>query len=137
MIFVDSGAWFAYLIQTDQNHPRAVEWMGGNHEPLLTTDYIVDETLTLLRSRGHNEKAVAWGTALVTTDELAKVHRVTETEFTLAWIVFSTFRDKEWSFTDCTSKVVMEALGVTTAFGFDQHFRQFGTVRLVPDESTG
>ena len=42
------------------------------------------------------------------------------------------FRDKNWSFTDCTSRMVMEKLAIGTAFAFDQHFRQFGTVSVVP-----
>ena len=42
------------------------------------------------------------------------------------------YRDKGWSFTDCTSYVVMERLGIETALAFDDHFRQFGTVTVVP-----
>ena len=32
---------------------------------------------------------------------------------------------KDWSFTDCTSKVIMERLRMTHAFAFDSHFRLF------------
>jgi predicted nucleic acid-binding protein len=53
-------------------------------------------------------------------------------EILRAWEVFRHFADKEWSFTDCTSKVVMEDLGIDTAFTFDHHFRQFGSVTVVP-----
>jgi predicted nucleic acid-binding protein len=49
-----------------------------------------------------------------------------------AWRVFSTYRDKGWSFTDCVSRVVMERLGITTAAAFDEHFHQFGMVAVVP-----
>jgi predicted nucleic acid-binding protein len=45
--------------------------------------------------------------------------------------VFQRFHDKEWSFTDCTSRVVMQRLGIQRAFAFDDHFRQFGTVTVV------
>lgn len=44
----------------------------------------------------------------------------------------SVFHDKRWSFTDCTSKVVMEEVGCRTAIAFDEHFRQFGTVAVEP-----
>ena len=38
-----------------------------------------------------------------------------------AWTVFERFnQDKEWSFTDCTSKMVMDHLGVRQVFAFDQ-----------------
>lgn len=52
MIFVDSGAWYSSLIPTDPDHAAALAWLAQNTEALLTTDYIVDETLTLLRARG-------------------------------------------------------------------------------------
>lgn len=46
--------------------------------------------------------------------------------------MFSTYQDKGWSFTDCVSRVVMGRLGIDTALAFDEHFRQFGTVNVVP-----
>jgi len=48
------------------------------------------------------------------------------------WEAFKGFSDKEWSFTDCSSKVVMEKLGIIRAFAFDIHFKQFGTIVVVP-----
>lgn len=48
MIFVDTGAWFAAIVPTDPNHERAAAFLAANREPLITTDYVVDETLTLL-----------------------------------------------------------------------------------------
>jgi uncharacterized protein len=49
-----------------------------------------------------------------------------------AWKVFSTYQDKGWSFTDCVSRVVMDRLGIVSAFAFDKHFKHFGTVSVVP-----
>ncbi len=51
MIFVGTGAWFASIVPSDPDHQEAVRWLNGNDEPLLTTDYVVDEVLTLLRAR--------------------------------------------------------------------------------------
>ena len=51
----------------------------------------------------------------------------------MAWEVFRRFSDKRWSFTDCTSKVVMDRLGIAgPCLAFDQHFRQFGSIQVVP-----
>jgi predicted nucleic acid-binding protein len=58
MIFVDSGAWFSSIIPWDPDHSSAVRWLVQNTEPLLTTDYVVDETLTLLRARGERRRAM-------------------------------------------------------------------------------
>lgn len=131
MIFVDTGAWYASLVPTDPAHATAVKWLAANHSPLLTTDYVIDETLTLLRVRGERKRALLLG-ARFFRHGLAEIHKITAADLTLAWHAFEQFDDKNWSFTDCTSKVVMERLGVTVAFAFDHHFHQFGTVQVVP-----
>jgi uncharacterized protein len=129
--FVDSGAWYAYLVPSDPDHPAALAWMAANRAPLLTTDYVIDETLTMLRARGHNDKALHFGT-LAFAGRLTAVRYLTPADIAAGWQVFHRFRDKEWSFTDCASKVVIELLGIPKAFSFDHHFRQFGTVTVVP-----
>ena len=131
MTFVDSGAWYAVFAEDDTNHPAAAAWMDANTDDLLTTDYILDETLTLFRSRGRFDLALVWGQDVL-DGKLGTLHYLTRDEIAAAWGVFRRFRDKAWSFTDCTSKVVMESLGIRTAFAFDHHFRQFGTVAVVP-----
>ena len=65
-------------------------------------------------------------------DGVAEIHKITELDLELAWETFERFADKDWSFTDCTSKVVIEQRGITQAFAFDHHFKQFNTVQTVP-----
>jgi uncharacterized protein len=131
VIFVDTGAWYASAVPDDENHRRAREWLDVNSEPLLTTDYVIDETLTLLKVRGHAPLAFDMGEALFAC-ELADIVLITDDDIQQAWRIFRQFRDKAWSFTDCTSKVVMERLGTSQAFSFDLHFRQFGSISVVP-----
>ena len=131
MICVDTGAWYASLVPADPNHSRAVAWLSTNSSPLLTTDYVIDETLTLLRARGERKRALLLG-ARFFRRELAEIHKVTASDLTLAWETFQRFNDKDWSFTDCTSKVVMQQFGISIAFAFDHHFTQFGIVQVVP-----
>jgi hypothetical protein len=94
-------------------------------------NYVIDETLTLLRMRRENQRAIALGDSFF-SGALATVHYLSKTEIQQAWQVFCQFSDKDWSFTDCTSKVVMASLNITQAFAFDHHFRQFGSVQVVP-----
>lgn len=133
MIFVDTGAWFAAIVSSDRNHAIASSWLAQNQETLLTTDYVVNETLTLLRG-GERRKAIEFGKALF-AGELAVLHYMTIADIQETWQVFQHFADKEWSFTDCASKSVMEKLGITQAFAFDHHFRQFGTIQVLPQIS--
>ncbi|MGE3639107.1 MAG: type II toxin-antitoxin system VapC family toxin [Pirellulales bacterium] len=51
MIFVDTGVWFARFVADDPDHGRVAAWFAANAEQLVTTDYCVDETLTLLAAR--------------------------------------------------------------------------------------
>ncbi|MBL8824680.1 MAG: PIN domain-containing protein [Planctomycetia bacterium] len=131
MIFVDTGAWYALLVNDDPDHQKARAWVAANRERLVLTDYILDETLTLLRARGQKKQAITFGYDILDL-EVADFYLVSLEDIESAWDIFQKYSDKEWSFTDCTSKVAMERLGITTAFAFDQHFRQFGNVVVVP-----
>jgi len=131
VIFVDTNAWFASMVPWDQNHAAATAWLATNSEGLFTTDYVADETLTLLRVRGERALGEQFGAELF-AGQLATIYYLTEADIADAWQVYRQFRDKDWSFTDCTSKVVIEGIKIKTAFSFDQHFRQFGSAVVVP-----
>jgi len=122
MIFVDTGAWFAAFVPNDPDHAAADAWLAGNVEPFITTDYVVDELLTLLKMRGEFGRALHIGESLL-DEGIARLEWVSHSDVRAAWSDFRTFRDKEWSFTDCISRVIMERLEVRTAFAFDEHFR--------------
>jgi predicted nucleic acid-binding protein len=129
-VFVDTGAWYAASVPSDPDHLAAATFILSNKERLVTSDYIYDELLTLFRSRGYMDRAKDW-IAQVDQRRLDIV-RVTRADVRKATAIFIDFADKEWSFTDCTSRVVMERLGIQQAFAFDDHFRQFGTVSVLP-----
>lgn len=135
MIFVDTGSWYALMDAADPNHRAAVAFwrglMGGVHGRLVTSDYVIAETYNLLRQRGGTEPVKG-------LSRLLKETRSVE----LLWVgpddhergleLLLGRRDKPWSFTDCTSFVVMEALGIRDAFAFDRNFAQAG-FRRHPD----
>jgi len=131
MIFVDTGGWFASVVPWDGAHLQAAAWLAQNRERLVTTDYILDETLTLLRTKNEPVLALQLGKQLI-QDTIATLVYLSEDQIKSAWLVFQQFHDKGWSFTDCTSKVFMEEYEISQAFSFDQHFRQFGSVTVVP-----
>jgi uncharacterized protein len=132
VIFVDTGAWFAAFVPNDTDHVAADLWLTHNNQRLVTTDYVLDELLTLLKVRGEFERAELLGAAIL-EGAIAAFEWVTPADIHAAWETYRRFRDKQWSFTDCTSRVVMERLSVTTAFSFDEHFRQFGSLTVVPN----
>ncbi len=131
MIFVDTSAWYASVSVNDADYKRVKGWLSTNSLPLVTTDYIVDETLTLLRARGEFWHAIELGKKFF-SGAIVTVQKVNDQDYERAWVLFRDFSDKEWSFTDCTSKVVMDRLGIKTALALDHHFNQFGTIAIVP-----
>lgn len=131
MIFVDTGVWYARFVPTDADHLRVVEWFRANREPLITSDYLMSELLTLMRARGEFVRALATGRVLLDQRMAVLIH-VDEPTVAAAFDVFRRFTDKEWSFTDCVSYVVIGHSRVRTAASLERHFRQFGIVAVVP-----
>jgi predicted nucleic acid-binding protein len=131
MIFVDTSAWYARYAPSDVHHEQAREFHASVQQELITTDYVVDETLTLFKARGNYVHALRLGPRLL-TGQLATLIYVTPEDVDAAWKVFSGHRDKAWSFTDCVSYVVMKRLNFVEAFAFDEHFRQFGFAVVRP-----
>ena len=82
-------------------------------------------------TRRHSALAVSSGWKLF-QEELSDLHFLTPDQIRRAWILFQQRAAAGWSFTDCTSKVVIDHLGIRTAAAVDEHFRQFGGVTVVP-----
>ena len=131
MIFVDTSAWFSAFVPGDSHYTAANAWRTANQATLVTTDYIIDELLTLLLSRGKRSAAIKLGHGLF-SQSLAKLEWVSESDVRQAWTIFERYQDKGWSFTDCTSKVVIEKFHIKRALTFDRHFAEFGAIELLP-----
>jgi uncharacterized protein len=130
-VFVDTGPWYASVVPGDPRHSEIMGWHKRHSVRLITTDYVVDETLTLLRSRGEPARAIALGRQLLDLGA-ATVHFLVEDDIRKAWALFRDNPDRGWSFTDCTSKIVIERLHIKKVLTFDRHFREFGALDLVP-----
>jgi len=133
MTFVDTGAWAALFVPADPLHGLAQDWLQGNRDRLITSDYVVDEVLTLLKTRSSSQAAIRAGQSLW-DERLATLIYLSPDDLARAWKIFRTHSDKGWSFTDCTSFAVMQRLRVSTAFAFDKHFSQMRGIRCVPRE---
>ena len=121
-LFVDTGAWYALVDKKDPDHSAAAAFFRNNKIPLLTTNFIFDETVTLLRRRLGWTIAAEFGRRLKDSGftHLVAVRREDEDK---AWNLFLKYKDQEFSYTDCTSFVVMESFRIRNAFSFDGHFR--------------
>jgi uncharacterized protein len=132
-LFVDTNAWIALNSSRDQFHKQAVEL---NQRLLkqgyryLTTNFVLDESYTGLLVHVRHATAVEFGEK-IRHSRLTTVIHVTEQLEDLAWNLFKQYADKTFSFTDCTSFVVMQQLGLTDIFTNDHHFEQMGFTALL------
>ena len=127
-VFVDTAGWMACADEADPAHQRARQARDATLEAgnvLVTTDYVIDETLTLIRVRLGLPAAKSWWSQLEGSSRL-RWEWIGETRAEKARHLFFRYRDKSYSFTDCTSFVVMKEFKLKQALTTDRHFRQMG-----------
>ena len=92
---------------------------------LVTSDYVIDETLTLLRLRLGLSAAEEWWHGIAGSRRVVR-ELIHEERAERARHLFFRHRDKNFSFTDCTSFALMRELRIREALTTDKHFRQTG-----------
>jgi predicted nucleic acid-binding protein len=128
-VLVDSGVWIAFYNTRDQHHDNAVRIMNeinsGAYGNLLSTDYILDESVNYCLVRYSSDKSVLVGEAIINTTDLIKI---TQDIIDASWEFFK--KDKErktekfLSFTDCTTLIAAKTLGVKYVATFDSQFKE-------------
>ena len=129
--FVDSGAFYASKDPSDQNYNKANDFMQEvKRSPIskfITSNFIIDETITLIRMKLGHSAAVKFGRQ-IRKSRVVKIIHVTEKIEERAWKIFERYSDKDFSFTDCTSFVIMDIEKIRNVFTFDKHFARYGFV---------
>lgn len=127
-IFVDT-CWFKALADpSDDFSEQAVdqyEIFQKDKTLLVTTNFILDESFTLIRMKLDLPSALDFRKMLASMRGNIKLVRVTPKDEENAWKWFP----ENWSklsFTDCTSFAVMKRLGLKDVATFDQHFARAG-----------
>jgi len=134
-IFVDTSAFYALEDKSDRNNQDARvfenELIAGNLGlvQLITSNYVFDELITLVRRNLSHKKAVEMGER-INASKVLKIERISPEIEAKAWNIFKSHSDKEFSYTDCTSFALMEQKGIDYAFAFDRHFEQRGYRRF-------
>ena len=127
MIFVDSGAWISLLNPKDRHYNAAVtiyNHLERQRAPILTTDYVIDETITRLRYDVSHPATVKFLDFINQVEEqnVLTVVRIDRALFQEALRLFRQYDSVRFSFTDCTSFAVCQKHKISEAFAFDEHF---------------
>lgn len=130
-VFVDAGPLRALVVPRDQHRRRAISIAGSlfqDHASLVTTDYVIDEVFTgLLGDRKAGFHRIREFDESILQKNMLQIEWMTPRRFLESKIFFlKASKDKHWSFTDCTSYVVMKERKIKTVFSFDEHFKEMG-----------
>ncbi len=127
-VFVDTSAWLALVNKSDAAHQKAKKVRDAllkDQIQFVVTNYVMVEIANALCRIPHRETAVKLINFIEMTENI-QIVEIDKEIYKEAWRVYSTYLDKEWSLTDCTSFEVMRARRITEAFTTDKHFEQAG-----------
>ncbi len=127
-VFVDTGAWIALAERSDVHHLQAnaiADELGKENSLLITSDYVLDEALTWFRYNVGHKVATKFA-AQVLSSNVIEVLFIDETIFNKTIELFKKYDDQKFSFTDCSSFVLMRSHRIRQAFTFDAHFLTAG-----------
>lgn len=130
MIFADTSFWVALLNRRDERHLAATElWARHGDAGVVTSNQVRGETWTVLRRRAGHRLAVAFLDALDAAGRVEVVAVEPELERrALHWL--RRHDEREYSFVDATSFVLMRTREIHHALAFDGDFSATGFVEL-------
>lgn len=129
--FIDTGGFFAALNPHDEHHANAARWfVDAADAPAVTTDYVLDETVTLLQSRKQSHLIEPWLSQVLAAPN-CRIVWMDSKRFEEVRRFLAKHADKQWSFTDCFSFCVMSEQNIHRALAHDEHFRQAGFETLL------
>ncbi len=133
-VFADTSALYAFVDRNDAHHVAAREAVarltrGG--KGIAATDYVIAEAVNLANARGGANVALRL-LDLIEQSAGIRVEWIGADRFAAAKVFFRKHSDHGYSFTDCTSFVVMRELRLSEALTTDRHFVEAGFRALLP-----
>jgi predicted nucleic acid-binding protein len=131
-LFLDTWGWLTLNDKSEAKHQETVEFYTAFRSRsgiIYTTDYVLDETFTLLFKRlpvSQAKRSMETLTAALLAEGF-RLEWITAERFAKAQALRLKFLDKpQISFTDLTSMVVMNELAIEQVLTGDAHFIQVG-----------
>jgi len=124
MIFVDTGAWIALMNRKDENHDDAVAIyrnLKQRREQLFTTDHVINEIVTYLRSRRSQAFQFLDIIGCAEKTSVLTVPTVSSPIFEEAKRLFRE-HNGIFTFTECTSLAFCRRHEILEVFAYNQNF---------------
>jgi predicted nucleic acid-binding protein len=131
LIFVDTTVWVSGIDSSDALHEdgsAVLEALAeGRLASAVTTDFVLDETLTLLKRRGGKLEAIARAVDSILSSAVVDLIYVDEALFGQALYTYKKY--EKLSFTDAVTLTVMQRRKIREIFSHDTDFDIKGIVR--------
>ena len=128
MIFIDTGPFLARYMAKDEHHIMAISFWSDlkkSKQQLFTSNFVLDETFTLLGRRTGYAFASARARAILSSAAIT-ILRPGKYDEIEAVKVFEKYADRSVSYTDCISFVLMRSHKIKRVFTFDKYFQMAG-----------
>ncbi|RYG69680.1 VapC toxin family PIN domain ribonuclease [bacterium] len=134
-IFADTSGLLLYLDASQMGHQRVIDiarhhmTTGGT---FVTTNYVLTELVALFTSRTRLSRTqICTAVDAIHQTPFFEVVHVTPELHANAFQLLRVRPDKDWSWVDAVSFLVMQNFGLTQALTTDHHFDQAGFDRLI------
>jgi len=131
-IYVDTSAFYALLDRSDRYHDRAkAVWPSLLEDgiTLVTTNYVVSETVTLLQYKIGFDAASLWYKDVL---GVLSLHWVDKQTHRLACELWMNLGRRHCSLVDCVSYITMNQNRIEKAFCFKENYTTQGFYLLPP-----
>jgi len=131
-IFMDTWGWLALAHRQDSYHSvvkKLYIQLRQKNVKFYTSQYVLDELITLLFRREHFAYAQMFIEGLLENEKLGllRIEEINEQRFQATWALRKQLQDKPTiSFTDLSSCIIMQELGIVYILTQDKHFLQVG-----------
>ncbi|HHE38912.1 MAG TPA: PIN domain-containing protein [Candidatus Cloacimonetes bacterium] len=122
LLFIDTSAFYAFLDHSDEKHQEIADIFEKRTEYFVTSNYILDELITLLRVRKISLVKIKPFIEALWNNEICKIIRITEEIDFEAWSMMKNYEEHLFSFTDCTSFIIMKNYNMKKVCTLDKHF---------------
>lgn len=131
-VFFDTWGWVAIAHKNDAHHAKVFSFYKTfllNKGIPVTTDYVLSETITLLRAKTDSKGVAIFIDIILAAIKKGRIvlERINEKRWEKAWELSNKYNDKPYiSFFDFSSFVVMKEIGISVVLTADRHFEEAG-----------
>lgn len=124
-LFLDTSAIYSFTDKNDERGPLIENFLREHHVVLITTNFILAESLSLITKRQGKQMGIRIG-ELLHKSSFVNLYYLDKPAQEEAWIYYKKYKDKDFDFIDSTSFIFCKEQGINEALTLDRHFSQMG-----------